>query len=168
MRYKFCTSLIISVIFIGCAQTPTIESRSFTISLNEAVLQTDRYDIKQRNLNAYSTIEAETITSNKIEFMKLYFKESQDPYFGNESVPKECLDKTRFSKPLSTPDGIWAFANIPVDSGWNIGCKNENRFALYIIKYCKEINKLFELWLIDRTGTNLNPKRFECEGKVVF
>lgn len=126
--------------FVGCA-APTVA----------------RYDLKylkdqpksvSRKIPVSSRDEAKKVISNQLNFLKMLFTQSTDPYFGTPKWAEDCLKENKIGEVKEFAKGIQATSVLFLDANHSPGyCpKSQDSIHSFVVHvYCNSDPSVYEI-----------------------
>lgn len=168
MTKNIICSLFTLLIFLGCDKDEDIvqidlrQSQGFT---------SGDYNLFLQSIAIPNLEKALQFSQSRFQYYKSHFVDSYDPYSGITTLPEWCSDKIYFhEEPFMDKEGFWNYALFPQDNQRNPGCLDSSIKSLLLIRYCKDEEKIFSIWLssIDNQDIILKPVAFSCSGSLRY
>lgn len=109
LRLILIILVALTVLLTGCATNHQSRIQE------KANVDTKAFDSKKNSFTVKDGIQAKSVIVNRINYLKLFFQPSIDPYFGGKDISSSCVNQTYFSEAREDDEGLWAFAHILAD-----------------------------------------------------
>jgi hypothetical protein len=103
---------------------------------------------QEKSIPVSTRDEARKVINNKINFIKMIFEQSTDPYFGTPRWSEYCLKLNSIGTPIETTNGIQVFSTLVLNSvgepGYCSDAETQTRSHVVYI-YCEGSKRVLEI-----------------------
>lgn len=165
LKYKFISVfLFLNLFHFGCQNLDVQNTQ--TIDLKNCKNENLVSNCKDTKISTKDSSEARIITKNKIDFMKMHFQNSTDPYFGTSTLPEECLTELDWGHEKQDSEGFWVVSKVLTDDNWNINCNLGSTMSLRVLRYCQKNQQMSDLWV--KLKSEIEVKNVRCDGRLEY
>ena len=122
----------------------------FACSTSKSNLKTfkNEANYQEKLIPVSSKEEARKVINNKVNFLKMLFEQSKDPYFGTPRWSDHCLSINKVGSVTESQKGIQAISVLILDHTGEPGFCNDKRNeaqSRLIYLYCDGMNNVLEI-----------------------
>jgi hypothetical protein len=103
---------------------------------------------REKLIPVSSREEARKVINNKVNFIKMIFEQSKDPYFGTPRWSDQCMSINKIGTVTDSPNGIQAISFLILDHSGEPGfCNDRSNQARHslIYLYCDGMKNVLEI-----------------------
>jgi len=144
------------------------QSRSLELFRSSSAVQSfseNSLKIRVVKIPAKDAAQARLVIANRHQYLKDFFTQSIDPYFGTPRWTEECLQRNRIGKVEAHGNQISLTSSLTFDSRFNFGsCGQSARPGLQIYIYCENAASVIEANIVNENPSSrtLDGLRLEC------
>jgi hypothetical protein len=157
-------SLFILIFTIGCTTKLVLQPADTAVTLDQPIDGVTK--LRYKLIKIESSENARSMVFNHLEFLKDFYKQSKDPYFGTDRWSSDCIKRNQIGTVVENSSAVFFKAFQTTDPNLKIGnCGARSLDTIYLVGQCKETGYFYEMTVLVKKKAQIN---FQCPSSIVL